>query len=402
MNVRQLLMAGAMGALALGAARPAHAITCDTLPNPVYVAGSSAVGPFIKAMGGPLSALATPLTIVYKSQGSCVGVNDIILDTTPTGACAAGACITGTAVYYDALGMQQMCDLPAAGQHVDVGISDVYALSCTGVTTVPADVTDSLGPIQAMTLVVPKASTQTAMTAEEAYFVFGFGGAMGMAAPWLDVTLQFIRNVGSGTQQMWSRAMGVPAMKMQGTDAGGSGGVITMVGGSTNAEPTVGILGADGYDVHRDTLTALAFRGFGQWAAYFPDSTATSFDKRNVRDGHYVTWGPIHMLMHTMGGMPVSANGKLFIDYIQGNPTTPPAPFDIVQIETLAHVVPSCAMTVQRTGEVGDLSLFDPPAPCGCFFDSLVGTPAASCTTCTTDASCGGTKKCRHGFCEAH
>jgi hypothetical protein len=407
MTGRNLLATGLVGALALVTARSALAacpdpMTCDctTLPSPVFVAGSSAVGPFIKAIGGPLSAAATPMTVIYQKQGSCVGVADIANDATPAGACTMGACITGTALYYDATGVQQSCNLPAGGQHVDVGVSDVYASSCTGIT-VPASVTDRLGPVQAMELVIPKASTETAITAEEAYFVFGFGGAMGMAAPWLDVTLQFIRNTGSGTQQMIARAIGVPANKMLGTDSGSSGGVATMVGGSTtNPNATIGILGADVYDVNRTTLSNLAFRAFGQWAAYYPDSTATAFDKRNVRDGHYVIWGNMHFLQNTTGGMPISANGKLLIDYIQGvAPGT--QPFDIVQIETNAHVIPDCAMKVKRSGEVSNLSLYDPPAPCGCFFDSLVGTPSASCTACTMDAQCGA-GKCRHGFCEAH
>jgi hypothetical protein len=50
--------------------------------------------------------------------------------------------------------------------------------------------------------------------------------------------------------------------------------------------------------------------------------------------------------------------------------------------------------------EGGDLSLYSPAAPCGCYFENQVGSLPASCTSCTTDASCNG-GKCRYGFCEA-
>ncbi|MFT3770579.1 MAG: hypothetical protein QM820_34565 [Minicystis sp.] len=55
---------------------------------------------------------------------------------------------------------------------------------------------------------------------------------------------------------------------------------------------------------------------------------------------------------------------------------------------------------MNRTVEGGDFSLYSPSEPCGCFFESQVGTPSASCTVCTSDATCNG-GKCRHGFCEA-
>jgi hypothetical protein len=266
-------------------------------------------------------------------------------------------------------------------------------------------VKDLTGPIAAMTYVVPTASTQTALTAEEGYFVFGFGGAEGMVMPWLNVALQFIRNTGSGTQVMTSLAVGVPTAKMKGVDANGSGGVINKVGTSTDPEPTIGILGADLYDQHRDTLKALAFQTFGQWNAYYPDSLATSFDKKNVRDGHYFVWGPLHMLVHVNGsGTPITAGGKNFVDWVQGTPTTPAPPFDILDITIASHVIPSCAMTVTRTTELGPLSKFSPTEPCGCYFENKANG-STSCTACTGTGAgtcTGAGQQCRHGFCESH
>ena len=41
------------------------------------------------------------------------------------------------------------------------------------------------------------------------------------------------------------------------------------------------------FDRNRQTLDSLAYKAFGQWYAYYPDSTSTAMDKANVRDGHY-------------------------------------------------------------------------------------------------------------------
>ena len=394
---RHPFQAAALAVLAtLAAGRVALAGNCVDLPTPIYVAGSSAIQPVIKAMGTVLAGATPPVTLVYQKQGSCVGVSSILSDTTPTGACAAGACITGNGTYYDTTGTALTCTLDAAGQHVDVGVSDVWATSCSGVTSVPSTVKDYTGPIQAMGFVIPKASTQTALTAEEGYFVFGFGGAAGQVSPWLDIAFQFIRNVSSGTQQMTSRAIGIPAAKMKGTDSGSSGGVITAVSSSTSAEKTIGILGAADYDTNRTTLTELAFKAFHQYFAYYPDSSSTSFDKANVRDGHYVIWGPLHMLTAVDGGgNPVRSGAATFIGFMMETAASPP--FDIVALEIAAHVIPKCAMKVTRTTELGDLSIYDSPAPCGCLFDSIVAT--TTCATCTS--SCTGSKVCRHGYCEA-
>ena len=62
-------------------------------------------------------------------------------------------------------------------------------------------------------------------------------------------------------------------------------------------DQAIGFLAADSYDANRTMLNALAFQAFGQSKAYYADSTADAFDKRNVRDGHYVVWGPEHFFV---------------------------------------------------------------------------------------------------------
>jgi ABC-type phosphate transport system substrate-binding protein len=400
-------------AAAVAAAPAAQAASngpCATvIKNPIYVGGSTALGPLLKSIDVALATANSDNQLVFANAtgqtGSCVGAGFILADTTPTGTCATGACPTGTGQYFDAAGNPQTCDLPTDA-HLDIAISDVWPTSCAGVSTVPAEVATFDGPVQAMLFVTSKSNPtpQAAITAEEAYFVFGFGGAAGMASPWLNVALQIVRNHGSGTEQMTMRAIGIPgdyinADKIKGTDAGGSGGVVSMVGASSDPA-VIGILGADQYDIHRDTLRAMAFKAFGQWFAYYPDSTPTAFDKINVRDGHYWIWGPEHFLYRVNGTTPVRGNAQLALDLLQGKQALTPS---ILDLEISSHVIPTCAMKVTRTTEVGPLKKYTDPAPCGCYFEQKAAG-ATSCTACTgaDGTACSGGGVCRHKFCEAN
>jgi hypothetical protein len=353
------------------------------------------MGPYIAGLG---QALAGTTTVVYQKLGSCVGVNTILADTTPTGACGAGGCITGTATYYDANGTAQTCDLDVNGTHLDVALSDAFFDTCTG-NAAPATLLDQLGPAQAMLFVAPKASTQTLLTFEEGYFAFGFGAA-GMATPWIDPTLFFIRNSGSGTQQIIGHAIGVvPVSKMQGVDSGGSSGVLNMVVASPKPEATIGIVGAETYDPNRDKLVSIAFRAKNQYHGYYADSDETSLDKRNVRDGHYLPFGYVHMIAWTDNqGSYQRAGAKFFTDFVLGKSMV--NGLNPIDLSIAAHTIPLCAMTVKRSADGGDLSLYRPAAPCGCYFEK-VATTKTSCTMCTDNTPCGG-GMCRNGYCEAY
>src|SRR5262252_6447244 len=133
-------------ALALAVAPAAKAADCSSLTNPVYVAGSSAVKPFLAKVAAALGKMSPAITVVYQSQGSCVGVNYFSSDS-PTK-------LTGTGVIFDANGADVAGGCTLNDNTVDIGVSDVYAASCN-VNSLPSGVKDFLGPIQAMTFVVP-------------------------------------------------------------------------------------------------------------------------------------------------------------------------------------------------------------------------------------------------------
>src|SRR5262245_1863185 len=117
--LRALLIAAAAVA-ALAPAADALALDCVTLPKPVYVAGSSAAKPLLIPIGRALALANPPVTLVYRSLGSCVGVDAILHGTVITG---SGA---NAASYWDGSGTELKCDIDVAGVPADIGLSDVF------------------------------------------------------------------------------------------------------------------------------------------------------------------------------------------------------------------------------------------------------------------------------------
>lgn len=370
-------------------ARDAAAANCSSYPTPTYIVGSSAVKPFVKELG---KALSSTVTLVYQSKGSCVGVDAAI----------NGTMMTGTASVFDSTGTEVTCTLDTAGNKPDIGVSDVFAATCAGFTSLPATVGDFYGPNQVMEFVVPAASSQHVISAEAGYFVFGLGAA-GTVDPWTDETFMFVRSASSGTQSMLAKAINVPATKWKGVSKAGSSDVLTAVTSSTSPEKTIGILAADVADANRDKVHPLAFKAYDQYCGFYPDSSSTAFDKKNVRDGHYPVWGPLHFFtpIDATTKKPTNANAAHFVGYFDGSVSLP-AGAKLIDVEITAHTVPACAMSVQRSSELGDVSAYTPAAACGCYFDKMA-TGATSCATCSTDTDCtGSAKHCRYGYCEAN
>jgi hypothetical protein len=157
-------------------------------PNVVYVTGSTNLPSFLAAVAPILAANSPPYTIVWQATNSCTGVDSqfnsdvakrVIKD-------APGK----QTFYYDATGNAVPCWLgnatdnpltggipvPYASATVDVGESDVFASSCATKLKYMPDpmvngVGEYLGPVQAMTFLVPSASTQESISAEAAHIL---------------------------------------------------------------------------------------------------------------------------------------------------------------------------------------------------------------------------------------
>jgi hypothetical protein len=403
-NGRTVLTLG-LGALTLLAAtHTAHAQTnpnCNDatmFPNPIYLAGSSAFEPTAGKIAVKLSAQTTKYTLIYKATASCDGPAAIVGNVTLT-----GNGDTFTVDPADATKVvTKQCSLDATATKADIGACDVSYDACTG-TAVPSGVADFSGPVQAMEFIVPEVNTTiTAISSEQAAAIWGCG-MPGMVGMFTDETAIQQRNAQSGTQIMVSKYIGVPAAMMKGVMNGTGGNLVTsLLAVTSNPQAAIGFYAADGYDTKRATLNALAFRGVGQTKAYYADSTAAATDKKNVRDGHYQIFGPVHLFANVGTGTVATGNAKKAIDWIQGTAEIEAGkPLGFIDIEGGAGMVPQCAMNVKRDSDGGLLKPYTPPVKCGCYFEKVVTqTSSAACVPCTTDASCSGGKTCQSQFCE--
>ncbi len=400
--MKRLLLAWSAALTVLGAPHAARAAPC-AFTDPVVVAqvGDTQLN-LMKRLGRALRDDASKkLVIVFRTSGSCTNI-DQIYNQTPIAAATVMQYVPSLAEdsTWTPASPTLTCELPAA-KVPDVANSALFNSACaSGQSPPPANVRLAEGPVQAYVMAVPQASTQTAITYEEAYFVFGFGQA-GMVAPWISETELFIRTVTKSTLLAWAANIGVPAAKWRGVPFDGSPMVQNALKTATDPEAALGILGAEVYDNDRANLNALAFRARGQYAAYYPDSSSAATDKQNVRDGHYTVWSPTIWMETTTNTQPTNANARYLINLITGAPTTPAPGFDTTTIIASVGLVPDCAMRVSRTFEGGPLSRYMPAQSCSCKYESLVADPDTTCTTCTGagQGTCAA-GVCRAGFCE--
>jgi len=369
----------------------------------VVLTGSSNFPPLLAKLA-PL-VLATGYTPVYQVTNSCTGVkaafgtgSDQMLDDPAPGPSAKYA------AYFQQDGSSVPCSLGPAGLRVDIGESDIFSTTCSGFGAPGGGVGEYLGPIQAMAFVVPGQSHETAISADAARAVFGMGGAGGLAAPWTDPTLYFVRNGNTGTQQEIGHAIGVPGSAFWGQDRGSAASVDALmktISDPALADQAIGIISVDYYDADRANLKALAFAAEGQQCAYLPDSTPFKKDKQNVRDGHYPIWGPLHFFTAVNEGVPVSPAAQAFVSVV----SVPNIPQALLDAFIGASLVPSCAMSVQRASELGSLSSYAPPFQCGCYFEAspaVNGAAPVGCAPCNTGNDCADPRRpaCNLGYCE--
>jgi hypothetical protein len=343
-----------------------------------------------------LSTQSSPITIVYLGQGSCAGVDAILNGTLISGTDAAGLST------WDAIGTEQKCDVqPSLGVTADIGISDVFATTCLSLPSgLGGNVADFQGPVQAMTFAVPYASSQVSISAEAAYYIYGFGQNSGVI-PWIDESVIFKRDINSGTQRMIAAAIGVPAEKWKGSAATGSSDLLQKLSTASPRESAIGILAADVAEDNRTVVKLLAYQHSKQTCGYYPNRDSTSNEKINVRDGHYAIWGPLHLLTRLDGnGYPVKAAAGDVIGFLTGTKSAP-GQLDLIFLAAQRHVIPQCAMQVKRTQELGPMSPNTPVGACGCYYEK-VANGATQCTSCQRQADCPSTAPiCSYGYCEA-
>jgi len=376
------------------------------LPSTVVVAtGSTAIQPYMARVAQVLESLNIE-TVVYLGAGSCFGVSGMLNPQTNT-----LQEIGATATYYDpaldANGnvQQGTCAIDDPTKIADLGISDVFATTCVPALInqggLPNNLHDFFGPVQVMEMVVPATSSESSISNAAAYMVWGFGNNSGVA-PWTDSNFLLQRSASSGTQNMIAAQIGLPPGDWQGIPNKSSTNVLTGLtnvangkgvdGGPTSesnpVSKTMGILASDVADSNRQTLKPLAFQDVGQSCGWYPDSTASSFDKANVRDGHYPIWGPSHLIAYADAqGNEMNAAVKTLVDAMNGRNTQVLQTLDIIQFYAKNHIVPTCAMHVQRADDGHSYSAYAPATSCSCYYD-LKATGQTSCQTCSHDSDC--------------
>jgi hypothetical protein len=366
---------------------------CSSLPRPVYMIGSSG----LTSIAAELGALAStvPITVIYTVAHSCDGAKAIVANET---AFATGAT---TANYWDVAGTTHSCELDIASEFADIGLGNVFAPQCLSLPQgLPSYISDYLGPITPGTIVVPSGSSQTSISAEALYYAVGLGN--GAVAPWTSTSFLFV-NPGSGVQLDFGLDIGVPAARWLGSLVSTATVNVTKVTTSPEPEQTLGTMSTDLAESASTSsaVKELAFQDVGQSCGYYPNSTATSADKRNVRNGQYPIWGFTHMFAKVNAqSVPVNPDAATVIGYFTG--TLPTQTGNFLKYIINDHLVPVCAMNVTRSAEMGRLSPFTPSPSCGCYFDSITAG-ASSCQTCSTSADCpNATPHCNIGYCEAN
>lgn len=388
-------------------------VNCADQPNPIYVARTAGVLPFFKAIQPSLYAGATPYTIVAQEFGSCPAATGLYQSTKlvkdkpevpamvlPDGSMSAKVA-ANYAHFYAPDGTLKECFVPAGGVVPDIAVSNVLPETCGIATENAGTIGNFEGPIITYVFVVPLTSTQTSISSEAAYDVFGTGGNKGRAVPWTDPSVMLIRSPTAGTQQMIAKAIGVPVNKWWGVDQLSNDAMRTnlrALGSNPQlAEKTIGILQTEFSDVDKDNYKVLAFQGKNQKCGYLPDKTILSRDKLNVREGRYTIWGPLHFYARTYPTVPKDGPAAVVTRF-----TAQKIDQELLDAIIAAHEIPRCAMRVKRDGELTDLKPYVPEVGCSCYFESkVVGAVADECQTCKFNADCPSARPaCNYGFCE--
>jgi hypothetical protein len=367
-------------------------------PDPddiVFVTGSTALASFINEVSQILATQPdNPITVVYQESGSCIGVAAAV-DPTDTRMVPS----LGATTYYDSTGTERSCDLDPDGVVADIGASDVFYSTCylgqEAAPALPQGVAENFGPIQVMNFAVPEASSQQSISIRAAYYVFGFGGTTYTVPPWIDPTQLQIRSATSGTQTMIAAAIGVPPALWNGVPHSTSallGQALVSAGRSSDSSvvnSALGILASDYLIANSSTLRGLAVQDDNTRCGYYPNSTATSRDDANVRDGHYPLWGPSHFYarVDSQTQVPIKPGAAQFIDGLSGVRALPG--LDLVGEYAASGLIPACAMGVSRSNDGGDYTPYRAPVTCNCYFD-LMATGTTGCVPCSTGADCSG------------
>ncbi len=441
-------VAAALGLAALASAGSAHAIACSavvaSLPaalqaHVIYGSGGSAITPTLSQVAYVLSQSSTPIFVFYQDAGGAgAGYSSFTSGTGGTTARPFRYWLTQADVTTNTL----TCTADAAtGRSVDFATTGGTLALFDGLT-LAADTGVFTGPTQGVNVIVPWDSTETSVSAEALFFVYGFGNADQLSGatsviPWTKKDYIFQRASTAFAQQFLRgaiRTLGGSAANFPADFANASTQVIThsasgkddnqgavdslvWAASQGHAQDAIAFTSGPTADKNRTAGKAhtLAYQHDGQDAAYWPDSSADTFDKINIRNGHYFLWDTNQFFTKITGSNAhptldqiVNPDVKAFIGYISGQLDSPTVDASVGGHDAVTEAViktgsiPQCAMQVKRDSDFAGLGCYAPANPCGHFFEQIA-TKATTGDACTSNAQCGGAEpKCHFNFCEAY
>lgn len=373
------------------------------------------------------------VTIVYHDPGACQGYQEYLDNQITTAGATIKYWVPGSPTGGNTctLANPHTADFAHMGNPVDFcGFTedDLPAGYPTGYGTVQA-------PIQTLNFVVDKDSSQRSISAEALYHIYGFGAVAANIAPWNNPRTLIFRQTSSFVHQFVASSIfgddnrqfyddpgvagqqgdGIIGTGRLGYQASTNGQVVTRTdhyqrNESLSAEFALGFASGSAVEspVARTQVKTLAYQHYDQERGYWPDSTESTADKRNVRSGKYHFWSPGHFYARVADDAATFGNGDLRtlddvldedVRYFLTKFTTTEDE-EVLRRIIAAGDIPLCASSVTRDGLDGAISSYAPPDPCNGFFE-LVSSGNTS-NACGSDDQCSGDQKCRHGFCEAY
>ena len=405
-----IVLAGAMNAGGSAAFAQGGIPYCTTLPNTVYMGGTTAVLPVIRHFGARLKQVG--VTLLWNENSEGCGSVDALVNTPKN-------LVRPTFSHYDENGSGAKSTVTisncigAVDQVPDLVINDTYWVSCFrsygaatgGAQPLSVNLKEFVGPVQGIVPIVASSYLYYSdITVDELLDLYLCGANAHILTFTDDRTIYNYDGTTSGIRELWARGLG--ASNGQVTQVGPNLGLTaeSMVGrvvSDTTISPdtTIGYTSTEFYDESRDVVRAFKVRGVNQSKAYLPDTDAASTDKINIREGRYTIQGALKLVTQVDSmGVPTNPGAKKIIDWMQGNPSADPLPFDVNEVYAQRGVVPQCAMRVTKDSDMPVFRRYTDPSPCNCSFD-LLATGKTSCTACSAAAPCAK-GQCSHGYCE--
>ena len=374
---------------------------CSTLTNTVYMAGTTAVIPVIRLFGARLKKVGVTLLWNENSEG-CSSAWNLTYPPPPGGALSRDVYTQYTEDPNQPGKVYPTTCNSKLGQIPDLVINDVGFSSCSksyqgGGVFLPAGFAEFSGPVQGLVPIVASSYTYyNDITAEELQNLYVCGGKGGILTFTVSSSIFDYNCVNSGMRELFARGIGFPnAASLSPLVGQGCNNTITAetmvtnnVGPATSPDTTIGYTSTEFYDQYRNLVRGLKVRGVNQKLGYWPDSSMTSTDKLNVREGRYTLQGTLRLVAAVDGnGVPTNPAAKEVIDWFQGNPVDPSLqlPFDINEIYASGGVVPQCAMKVTKDGDLPVFKHYYPAQPCHCSYEILATgkTSIPGCVACS-------------------